>query len=58
MPLNPEQQVDEIVARVRESAKYQAISADLIRGVARRELAARRRSLAEQVIQAVHSAEV
>lgn len=42
MPLNPEQQVDEIVARVRESAKYQAISADLIRGVARRELAARR----------------
>ena len=42
MPPSQEEQLDEIVARVRESAKYQAISADLIRGVARRELAARR----------------
>lgn len=42
MPPTLDEQIDQIVARVRESAKYQAISADLIRGVARRELAARR----------------
>ncbi|MFN8504593.1 16S rRNA methyltransferase [Kouleothrix sp.] len=41
MPRASEQHLDELVASVRASAKYQAVSEDLIRAVGRRELAAR-----------------
>jgi 16S rRNA (guanine(1405)-N(7))-methyltransferase len=42
MPNRPTNQLDALVESVRASAKYQAISEDLIRGVGQRELAARK----------------